>query len=103
SEIRLLRDEPDQHALCQTAHHADRLFAAPRRLVHGSRRRGQVARRSARGVVGIRTGEDSASKLDPEIALKSNRKLHLASRGFSSPEARHDIESEMKPWSGILR
>ena len=43
----------------QTARHADRLFAAARGLVHRSRRRGQVARRSARDVVGIRAEEKS--------------------------------------------
>lgn len=62
SEIRLLCGDSGQHTLCQTARHADRLFAAARGLVHRSRRRGQVARRSARDVVGIRAEENPASK-----------------------------------------
>ena len=53
---------PASHALCQTARHADRLFAAARGLVYRSRRRGQLARHSAPCVVGIRAEESAASK-----------------------------------------
>ena len=56
SEIRLLRHQPRHHPLCQAARYANGLFAAPCRLVHGSRRRGEVARRSARGVIRMSSG-----------------------------------------------
>ena len=72
----------------------DRLFAAPRRFVHGSRCRGQVARRSARGIVRIWNRGYSASKPYPEIAPKSYGELHLAFRSFSRPKTISSLRAE---------
>ena len=67
---------PATTALCETPCRADRLFAARRRLVHGSRCCCEVARRFSRGIVRIgaerieEIAENACTALEPFFTKK---------------------------------